>query len=329
MNITARNYVGQAIKDCKSILDRLQAEDKPGWTVYEYITEQLESAQHFVLPDGGAIFNDGFKGLAKLPLRLPYPAITVEYWEPFTEEEIKTIEAKGQAAISKRLILITQLDNPEEVVLEEGVSFEADMILYQLAYLPTKYYPQLPHTGWSIYPFAWQMHREWQNPKYGPVPLVDKYSGITLYGMPLPLFPHILTNDGATEYRKWIGSIANDMGPEICAAMELCEALTCTNVDTEYHCKGDIDINRRREADGKTPIHDIKRLVVHTTQSRSDWKHSGNKAYQGLVKEHLRRGHIRRLQADKYKEKKNIWINNMLVGAKEKGTVQKTYVITK
>ena len=43
------------------------------------IVKDIKSSVHFVLPDGGKIFDDDFKGLQDKELRLPFPKITLEF----------------------------------------------------------------------------------------------------------------------------------------------------------------------------------------------------------------------------------------------------------
>lgn len=103
----------------------------------------------------------------------------------------------------------------------------------------------------------------------------------------------------------------------------LCEALACSNVDSEVIEPVDQRKNAKRIKQRKLPIYETRRLVIKAPLTRSEGSHShGNSDRQG-PREHLRRGHIRRLQ-----DGRRIWVQSCVVVSRENGVIHKSYAIT-
>ena len=76
MTITAKNYAAQAQRASIGISAKNSAHKAA-----IYMARTLPDAQHFALPDGGKVLNDGLRGLEGTdPPRLPFPVISVEWW---------------------------------------------------------------------------------------------------------------------------------------------------------------------------------------------------------------------------------------------------------
>lgn len=104
------------------------------------------------------------------------------------------------------------------------------------------------------------------------------------------------------------------------ALLELLEALTCKNVSMDVVGKVNANVNARRVRDGKLPIYETRVLVIEagresTLKSLITGRHAS-------PRQHLRRGHIRRLASG------NIWVNACVVGSAEKGVIDKRYIVT-
>ena len=105
------------------------------------------------------------------------------------------------------------------------------------------------------------------------------------------------------------------MEDEIYSVMELVEALSCLNVKTQLLEPVDALKQARRAKDGKLPIYETKILTI--PGSLGSGEHLGG-THSG-PRQHLRRGHIRRLPVG------NIWVNSHLVGDPSKGKIEKSY----
>lgn len=100
---------------------------------------------------------------------------------------------------------------------------------------------------------------------------------------------------------------------------ELIEALSCANVTHEVIEKVNPAMNARRIRDGKLPIYETRRLVINAGKSVAS--KSDIAGTHASPRQHLRRGHIRRL------EDKNIWVNSCVVAANNPAKIVKTYAV--
>lgn len=101
--------------------------------------------------------------------------------------------------------------------------------------------------------------------------------------------------------------------------LELCEALSCTNVTHEPIEKINPSVNARRVRDGKLPLYETHRLIINA--GKTSGSHGVSGSSHASPRQHLRRGHIRRLPSG------NIWVNSCVVGSAELGVVKKEYAI--
>lgn len=101
--------------------------------------------------------------------------------------------------------------------------------------------------------------------------------------------------------------------------LELCEALSCSNISHEPIEEINPAVNARRVRDGKLPFYETRILVVDTKNPSSTVeKQTGT---HQSPRQHLRRGHIRRLPSA------NIWVNSCVVGSSKNGVINKDYFI--
>lgn len=103
----------------------------------------------------------------------------------------------------------------------------------------------------------------------------------------------------------------------------MCEALSCSNVDSEVIEKIDAKANEKRIRKGKLPLYETRRLVINVPLSSTSDK-TGSSSDRSGPREHLRRGHIRRLQ-----DERKIWVQSCVVGHRELGLINKSYSVTK
>ena len=100
----------------------------------------------------------------------------------------------------------------------------------------------------------------------------------------------------------------------------LLQALSCKNVSTEIF-KKEGDNNQKRINKGKLPFYETKMLVVDSTKSSGSVKNPAPGTTHASPRQHLRRGHIRRLPSG------NIWVHACVVGDASKGTISKKYTV--
>lgn len=101
--------------------------------------------------------------------------------------------------------------------------------------------------------------------------------------------------------------------------LELCEALSCKNVSHEPIERIDPAVNARRVRAGKLPLFETRQLVIDAGKpSRDSGQRGGTHA---SPRQHLRRGHIRRLPSG------NVWVNSCVVGNRANGIIEKSYAV--
>ena len=250
--ITARNYAAQARMAAESIA-RQFPQNRAAIDMARIIPE----SQHFAIPDGGKLLNDGLRGLDGGPVRLPFASVTVECWCDGTRY-CTTASQDGGAIV----------------------------MLFAIS---------LPGRDWIVPNMACLLES---------------------------------VGDGVVS-AKFVGGDADNLQEQpifqfmVLTALELCEALSCSNVESEPIEQIDARKNAKRIKQGKVPLYETRRLVVKASKrpSRRDGASDGDSA-RSTPREHLRRGHIRRLD-----ETRRIWVNACVVGSRERGVIEKRYSV--
>ena len=98
----ALNYTSACIPGLTRYAEVLAGNKMP-WSslAVQAMIKVLSTAQHFVLPDNGRLLDDGLRGLRNRPLRLPYPAITVEYFVDQSDQSREGSPCSRRIAIAQ------------------------------------------------------------------------------------------------------------------------------------------------------------------------------------------------------------------------------------
>jgi hypothetical protein len=331
--ITAKNYAAQAEKDLR-VNFKTMCLKKDFERVTKIFTDEIKNAVHFALPDNGVIFDDEKKGIRGERIRLPFPKITVEYYCPDIEEREKQ---SGLVWASKRLILSEELTTKQLVkniqssledkeysdIAENIRCFEDDDMW--IAIHAAAYYPHV--NLWTPEAVGWILPSAWDEPFMKKLQsITDRdadYSGkaVAMHGFPVVLCPEMIELgtkiDGEDVYKNAMKDIAS----EVSALLELCEALSCSNVHHQVIETINPTVNQRRIRDGKVPIYETRTLWIDVPGGSKD-SGDGQGGTHRSPRQHLRRGHIRNLQSGK-----KVWVNAAVVGAKENGMIKKDYAI--
>lgn len=141
---------------------------------------------------------------------------------------------------------------------------------------------------------------------------------------PIPLC-HQVIDDIIKKHGAEKGALyaIKDVQDEAIAVLELCEAISCSNVDSEVVETIDQRKNERRIRQGKLPLYETRRLVIKAPLTRSARNSAGGVSDRQGPREHLRRGHIRRLQ-----DGRRVWVQSCVVGNRENGVINKSYGVT-
>lgn len=304
-NISAKNYITQAriglnelSKDFK--INKLNEDS----STCKSLSALLPSAIHFVVPDGGSVMDDSLRGIRGECVRLPFPKITIEYHVP----DGGKLTNFATVRCSKRVIFAQEiLDTKDDSQWIQIIS-----IVYNDAV-----------KKWMPCAIGWLLSSKWDEAE-GTMPIKAEYA-IPKNAPPIvgKVFPVLI--DSLKEAYKIldattaIQSLMHDLSSEVSVVLELCEALSCSNVSHEPIEKINPNVNARRIRDGKVPFYETRCLVINapgleSTKSDCGGTHSG-------PRQHLRRGHIRRLPD------KNIWINSCVVAANNPAKIEKNYAI--
>jgi len=316
--ITAKNYAAQAEFGMfrAAEIRRKQGADADAFSI-QRIADKIGKAIHFALPDGGKILDDGLKGIWGIGVRLPFKSITVEYYV-----EDKDLP-EGMVNIKKRCILA------EEILISEAL--ERGHVNEKLA-LRFRGKDQKNETinavtsmiyfdgGWYPEPIGFLLPVEWDNLPTMEDTIIGAGNGVPISGYPFAVVPDMCHKFIEEEGREvFLMSRVKDIQTEVYTILEMCEALSCKNITTENH-QDPSPKNARRIAKGKLPIYETKILVVSVAKPQTN---VGAGAGHSSPRQHLRRGHIRRLPIG------NIWVNSCVVGDAKKGIIGKSYAVRK
>jgi hypothetical protein len=321
--ITAKNYAAQAEKYIVKNYGQTPSMAEEYSLIEKRFLNPIKNSVHFALPDTGVIFDDDYRGIRGEEVRLPFPSITLEYFFPYGNGQLE----KDHVYSSKRLILATEYTS-EQVALEYpeyDFDFgEPDMMwiaVYGASYIPEDDF-------WGVEPFGWLMPSAWDRQfvkKNGETVFSQRFQdsreGVGVNGYVLPLMKSILEKVYEAEGEVGIQSCVKDIGNETATILELCEALSCSNVHHRPIESIDPAVNQRRIRDGKVPLYETRTLWIDVPNFDNvsvEWQGGTHRS----PRQHLRRGHIRNLQSGK-----KVWVNATVVGAKENGIIKKDYAI--
>ncbi len=304
MTITARNYAAQARRMIGAYVQMYEGgrgggapEDRElELALTRAAAQKMDTAVHFALPDGALLFEDDLRGLRGQSLKLPYPAVTLEWHQPPSANDSFSSKLTKFVAIAFE---VTNEDFPQLEQDERGI-----MVMgareHESEWCPSTAFAVIPET-WEKQDFgAQQPGRDTRAKTY--------IWGITHYNGMVQKMGQEAADD----------AIDRDIATELYTVLQFCEAMSCSNVGTEVIPGAPASVNARRIKDGKLPLLDTKVLTVHVPGAAS--ARIGVSRKTGEIRQHLRRGHIRNLS-----DGRRIWVNSCVVGNPEKGRVEKAY----
>ena len=313
--ITAKNYAAQAEKDLGIFANKMELNSLADLTrdafVCRLMAIEIKAAIHFTMPDYGIIFDDKAQGIAGNQLRLPFPLITVEYFVPAKEDHV---------GVKKRLLIAKELK--VSVALDLGYLSEINhkfFINSEYLIMVSSVYFQEESKEWSPHPYALVIPSEWDNISRASRVLGTNTNGTGFVAAPLRLFPamcELLENYVGKDKAESDGM--DDVAGEVAVLLELLEALSCRNVEQSIHQQASPK-NEQRLKSHKLPIYETKFLTIK--QTVKEYSKNGIVTYHASPRQHLRRGHIRRLESG------NSWVNSCVVGDSSKGVIEKQYKV--
>lgn len=237
----------------------------PGAAFAQAIVHAVPQAQHFTLPEGGRLFDDGLRGLDTdlHAIRLPFPIVTLS----FADDARRTLVVAQEQHEAGRNTIVVRV----AVDIGDGQGW---------GFFPCSAQPEQRHDDGSV---VWQC------------------------------FDAIGSRLDRTPMHEAVMAAGRSV-------LELIEALSCNNVSAEVVERIDPAVNARRRRQGKLALYEVRRLVVKV----GDVAHAiGAPRGDGNgPREHLRRGHVRRLP-----DGRRTWVQACVVGSRALGVVRKTYAV--
>ena len=323
--ITAKNYAAQAERDIVKNYSQAPSMAAEYPLIEKRFLNPIKNSVHFALPDTGVIFDDEYRGIRGEEVRLPFPSITLEYYFPYGNGQLE----KDHIWSSKRLILATEYTS-EQVALEYP-EYDFDFGEPDMMWIAVYGASFFPEDGlWAVEPFGWLMPSAWDRQfvkKNGETVFAQRFQdsrdGVGVNGYAIPLLKSILEKVHEAEGKTGLNSCLKDIGNETAGLLELCEALSCSNVHHRPIENIDPAVNQRRIRDGKVPLYETRTLWIDVPNFDNvsvEWQGGTHRS----PRQHLRRGHIRNLQSGK-----KVWVNATVVGSRDNGVINKAYGIKK
>lgn len=323
--ITARNYAAQAqagLRDAAALMT-----DSRDAAIVHAMCDKIGQAVHFVMPDGGSVFDDNGRGLRDTEIHLPFPLLTIEYYSDAHDDTADLV------VMPKRLIIAEELSADEARTRGQtahGRKFKTDpfsdgerFIYITWAALWGDMW--VPGACALAVPVAWDMHVD-DRDRREFLPLGSEGKFTRMNAIPiielLSMAAFFVERTGNQE--SVMQHLVHDVATEASVLIEFLEALSCSNVGTVIAQSGVVGAKAQRRAkDGKLPIFETRMLAIDVGRQRAGRDDEGDSACdRASPAQHLRRGHIRRLANGK-----NIWVQSCVVGAAAQGRIDKTYVV--
>lgn len=255
----------------------------------KYCVHLSSISQKFMLPDGGVFYLDPhYKALDDtIELRLPFPVIAVEF-ERSSEFLTRVSARQGCYQPSKALFFAHEEEDRINITV---IGWHDPLSLWtpypQVAIPRTGYLDRLNETKQEV------GIKIWPNP-----------SSKELIGVDIPI---------------------SDYADEVGCLLSFLNVLQCKNVGTDVIHPGAVKKAMSAGKKGVLPFDSYHILTVDVPSDKSCTNDSSS-ATGGThrsPREHVRRGHIRRLS-----DGRRIWVNSTIVGVKNNGgSVKKDYAI--
>jgi hypothetical protein len=251
-----------------------------------HCVDLAKTSQKFILPDGGRFYDDPeLKALDETEkLHLPFPCIAIEFTR--SKEYLATLPPKSAERYQpdRTLFFAKEFDDHIAITVLVWAMDIKKWIPYPQAGIPrSNYLDRTARVGGRI--------------------------GIRV--IPPSKLPEL--KDTTDE------SMLDDYDDEVGALLNLLNVLSCRNVHTEKSLPKKTSMAMNAGKKNAVPFDAYHYLVIDTPKKSES---SGVGGSHASPREHLRRGHIRRLA-----DGRRIWVNATVVSAGSGGVVAKDYVM--
>jgi len=337
--ITAKNYAEQAVPGLTKDL-KASRKNAPHWAddheYVEHVIGKIKESVHFIVPDGGRIFDDNFKGLNGQEIRLPFPSITLSYYVPDTEKS--TANSTGikreagieyaQGNVRKRLVIAQELDI--DLLPKHSHAYKSLYgVTEKVIVIDAAYYFDdrwVTDNGHIVIPCSWENAKEKAAGQYLEDLRTKKNDDVSFVIYPVPRRKSLMQYGATvtnTSYQKVYQDFVKNMDGEMGTLLEFCEALTCSNVGFEKVERSKVRGLLGAKKKGR-PSFETYTLTIDTPSTRKVYDDADKP--EGRThkspRQHLRRGHIRMLA-----DGRRIWVNSCVVGSIANGKIEKDYEV--
>jgi hypothetical protein len=281
--------------------------------------------QHFQLPDGGHFFNDKLKGIQGKPVRLPYPLISISYHCPMPPGAEETFDGSKLVHVPRRVAVAIEMGRDALAPRHSRIFPGCERICMVMALFNTATAPDLwrPCASVALMPTDKWDGTGYEGETIDPPTFMKEPGGVAFMGKISIMLPGFHQETIRNHGKDWAArSACYDIGGEGAAVLELCEALTCSNVKQHVIQRANPRLNARRAREGHLPFLETKVLTVVVPKPK------GASPYRGGTHDspgfHLCSGHIRSWPND---PTRNIWIEDYARGDRAKGEIRKTYKV--
>jgi hypothetical protein len=304
---------------CTKAIEQFEAGGNPAMPISSaalaYIAGKLRLAEKFLMPEGGRLL-PADKEKPEVPglvFRPPYPVIALEYaMKPGTDDEPTTVYTSSHAPKRIALAWDWQNDFPAALRSREIDQLPPGVCVLEMswrteinAWMPGLACLHIPYDG------------EWQQTDERPAfvqAMIDRGKVSARFARPgrtayphtiVPMLTEAIVEKAIRErsYERAIDLIRSDTQDELISYIDLCYALACKNVSLQRQ-QAPEKLNRARVKSGKPPLADYHVLVLDGDGDGAALGASSRSA----ARPHLRRGHIRRLNAERI-----TWVNSAMV----------------
>jgi hypothetical protein len=294
--VTAKNYAAQAANGLVWFCDYLSFLGHPEDAASVFATiKTINESVKFCIEDNGRIFNDGLKALKGNRINLPFKKTCIEYYHHNTTGQKDYVIEEGHSVERMSEVVLICADI-EEVIATVPSDISDSIVISMVLFF--------------------EKDKRWQLAEHGICVKKDYFiDGIGLQSFTsIPGYKKQCDEKfGRTNVEDLTSSV-----PYLKSAFEFLEALSCRNVEQSIYQQASPK-NEQRLKSHKLPIYETKFLTIK--QTVKEYSKNGIVTYHASPRQHLRRGHIRRIESG------NIWVNSCVVGDSSKGVIEKQYKV--
>lgn len=263
------------------------------------LMDECGKAQKFMLPEGGRILDSNLRALPQDP-RLPYPEVVLEY------------HCSGDEGLVEQIYGLDCMKAPKRIAYAQQA--EGGGWIDVMAICGTH------DGGWAPMPYIASITIVGEEEKDSLIKnddWADRFKTEMVCSVGVTYFPLGEQIPATDTDEEWEARARADMSDEVTAVLGLIEALACSNVEhAVVHTRKQ---NKSAQKRGALPFDEYRTLLIRSGKhSNGVGKGMGGHA---SPREHLRRGHIRRLTGSQ------IWVNSCVVNPGSGGRVDKTYKV--